>query len=492
MGDFWRKSMDGERKPRILIVDDDRNTRDGLQRALRRGYEVMLAESGDRALQILHATEVDIMVSDVRMPGMDGVTLLQRARAHHPDLVSILLTAYGNVEVAVEAMKAGAYDFLMKPVNLDHLDLLLRRALRSRDVESENRKLREELDQKFGLESIIGASPAMQDLFDVIRQASPSQATVLIQGESGTGKELVAHAVHRLSTRAKGPFVAVHCAALSDNLLESELFGHEKGSFTGAIARRKGRFESADGGTLFLDEISEIDPSVQVKLLRVLEERCFERVGGSESVEVDIRLVAATNRDLRAWVDAGRFREDLFFRLDVVNIVMPPLRDRLDDLPLLCTHFIREFAGRNGKNVEGISSEAIDLLSGYRWPGNIRELRNTIEKMVVLSRADRLGVRDIPANIRQSVREADGVLVPARPGRSPAVGPSAVGHLADTEKAMILEALGQHGGNRTRAAEVLGISRRTLHRKIRQYEQEQVGAGRAEALTEGDMRATNG
>ncbi|MFU8780485.1 MAG: sigma-54-dependent transcriptional regulator [Kiritimatiellia bacterium] len=476
--------MDTERKPRILIVDDDRNTRDGLQRALRRGYDVMLAESGDRALQILHATDIDILVSDVRMPGMDGVTLLQRARAHHPELVSILLTAYGNVEVAVEAMKAGAYDFLMKPVNLDHLDLLLQRALRSRDVESENRKLREELDNKYGLESIIGASPVMQDLFAIIRQAAPSQATVLIQGESGTGKELVAHAVHRLSTRSKGPFVAVHCAALSDSLLESELFGHEKGAFTGAVARRKGRFESADGGTLFLDEISEIDPSVQVKLLRVLEERCFERVGGSEVVDVDIRLVAATNRDLRAWVDEGRFREDLFFRLDVVTITMPPLRDRLDDLPLLCSHFITEFAGRNGKSIAGISSEAIELLAGYRWPGNIRELRNTIEKMVVLSRADRLGVRDIPANIRQAVRGADGSSGAVRSVRAVAGAPG-VGQLADTEKAMILEALEQHGGNRTKAAEVLGISRRTLHRKLRQYAGAQGASMNGDADVEG-------
>jgi len=461
----------------VLIVDDDRNTRDGLQRALRRNYDVLLAESGDRALQLLHSQDVDILLSDVRMPGMDGVTLLQRARAHHPELVSILLTAYGNVEVAVEAMKAGAYDFLMKPVNLDHLDLLLQRALRSRDVEHENRQLRQELDHKFGLENIIGVSRIMQDLFDIIRQASPSQATVLIQGESGTGKELVAHAVHRLSSRSKGPFVAVHCAALSDSLLESELFGHEKGAFTGAVARRKGRFETADGGTLFLDEISEIDPAVQVKLLRVLEERCFERVGGSEPVEVDIRLVAATNRDLRAWVQEGRFREDLFFRLDVVNITLPPLRERLDDLPLLCAHFIAEFAARNSKVVEGMSPDAIDFLTGYRWPGNIRELRNTMEKMVVLARGERLGVRDIPLNIRQAVRGGDGSRLSAGTPGVPARAGSGLHSLADTEKSLILQAIEQQGGNRTKAAEVLGISRRTLHRKLRQYGQEEQGGG---------------
>lgn len=460
-----------EKRARILVVDDDRNTRDGLQRALRRRYDVMLAESGDRALNLLSETDVDILLSDVRMPGMDGVTLLQRAQTRQPGLVSILLTAYGNVEVAVEAMKAGAYDFLMKPVNLDHLDLLLQRALRSRDVEAENRQLRKELDDKFGLESLVGDSPAMQEMFDVIRQAAPTPATVLIQGESGTGKELVAHAVHRLSTRAKGPFVAVHCAALTDSLLESELFGHEKGAFTGAVSRRKGRFESADGGTLFLDEISEISPAVQVKLLRVLEERCFERVGGTEPVEVDIRLLAATNRDLRSWVDEGKFREDLFFRLDVVNITLPPLRERLEDLPLLCSHFIQEFADKSQKTVTGISMDAVDLLSGYHWPGNIRELRNTIEKMVVLARNERLSVRDIPSNIRQAVRGAgaEGGETPRGGMRRGAMGAAGGASLADTERSLILREIEKQGGNRTKAAEVLGISRRTLHRKLKQY-----------------------
>jgi len=459
-------------RPRVLVVDDDKNTRDGLQRALRLGYDVQTAESGERALSILNGDDVDILLSDVRMPGMDGLTLLQRARARQPGLVPILLTAYGNVEIAVEAMKAGAYDFLMKPVNLDHLDMLLQRALRSRDVEAENQQLREQLDNKFGLENLVGSAPVMQDLFSVIRQAAPTQATVLVQGESGTGKELVAHAIHRLSTRSKGPFVAVHCAALSDSLLESELFGHEKGAFTGAVSRRKGRFEMADGGTLFLDEISEINASVQVKLLRVLEERCFERVGGDSPVEVDIRLIAATNRNLREWVEQGRFREDLFFRLDVVNITLPPLRDRLDDIPVLCTHFIREFAEKNGKQVEGITPDAVALLAGYRWPGNVRELRNTIEKMVVLSRGDRLTARDIPPNIRSEIKgvASEGLPVVSlggvQGGRS----------LADTERAMIFAAIERAGGNRTKAADALGISRRTLHRKLRQYEEEDRGA----------------
>ncbi len=459
---------DNLNKPLVLIVDDDRNTRDGLQRALRRNYEVLLAESGDRALEILGDNEVDILLSDVRMPGMDGIALLQRASARCPELVSILLTAYGNVEIAVEAMKAGAYDFLMKPVNLDHLDLLLKRALRSRDVEAENVQLREQLDQKFGMENIVGNSGVMHELFDTIRQAAPTLATVLVQGESGTGKELVAHAIHRLSTRSRGPFVAVHCAALASNLLESELFGHEKGAFTGAASQRKGRFEMADGGSLFLDEISEIDASVQVKLLRVLEERCFERVGGDKRVDVDIRLIAATNRDLKKLVEEGKFREDLFFRLDVVNVTLPPLRDRMDDLPMLCSHFIAEFSEKNGKSVEGITPDALNQLLAYSWPGNVRELRNTIEKMVVLSRGERLTARDVPVNIKSESEKRDGVVETTSRGNVLA----AQGSLADTERAMIYAAIRQHGGNRTKAAESLGISRRTLHRKLRQYKEE--------------------
>ncbi len=463
--------MKHDAKPSVLIVDDDRNTRDGLARALRRQYDVEVAESGDRALGMLGVRAFDILLSDVRMPGMDGLTLLQRARAHRPEMVTILLTAYGNVETAVEAMKRGAYDFLMKPVNLDYLDLLLQRALRSRDVESENLQLRQALDDKFGLESLIGNSPAMVLLFDTIRQAAPTQATVLVQGESGTGKELVAHAIHRLSTRAQGPFIAVHCAALSASLLESELFGHERGAFTGAVAQRRGRFELADGGTLFLDEISEIDASVQVKLLRVLEERTFERVGGDAPVEVDIRLIAATNRNLRSLVAEGKFREDLFFRLDVININLPPLRERAGDVPLLCGRFVEEFATRNNKEVRGITPDAVNLLSSYAWPGNVRELRNTIEKMVVLVHGDRLTARDVPPNIKEAARGAGGDRgVPA-----PALA-AATDSLADAERLLIREALRKHGGNRTLAAQALGISRRTLHRKLRQYRDEEESA----------------
>ncbi len=448
------------KRPIVLIVDDDRHTREGLQRALQRHYAVRLAEDANRALEQLADNEVDVLLSDLRMPGTDGLGLLRRAQAQHPATICILLTAYGSVETAVEAMKQGAYDFLTKPVNLDHLDLLIERALRSRNMEERNRDLQAQLDSKYGMESLIGDSPAMQRVFDTIRQAAPTAATVLIQGPSGTGKELVAQAIHRLSPRAKGPFVAVHCAALAPTLLESELFGHEKGAFTGAAARRKGRFELADGGTLLLDEISEIDTATQVKLLRVLEERRFERVGGNEPIEVDIRLIAATNRDLQARVAEGKFREDLFFRLNVVDIHLPPLAERTGDIPMLCDHFLRECAARNGKPVPGITPDAVNLLTAYPWPGNVRELRNTIEKMVVLGSGDKLTARDVPAAIREIGREH----LPVARG-----APVAGGLLADTEREAIFAALRQQKGNRSRAALDLGISRRTLHRKLNEY-----------------------
>ena len=443
-------------KPVVLVVDDEKNTREGLGRALRRDYDVMLAESAAAALKALDERPADVMLSDVRMPGEDGLALLRQVREKHPATVCILLTAYGTVETAVEAMKLGAQNFLTKPVNLDQLDLVLERTLRARDLERENRDLKRRLDARYGLENIVGSSPAMERLFDVIRQAAPTQATVLIEGASGTGKELVAQAIHHLSPRASGPFVAVHCAALSRELLESELFGHEKGAFTGAIAQRKGRFELASGGTLFLDEIGEIDASVQVKLLRVLETRQFERVGGTETLTADIRVVAATNRDLAAEVKAGRFREDLFYRLNVVDIRMPTLAERTGDIPMLCDRFVKEFAPANGRTVAGFEPAAMAVLQAYPWPGNVRELRNTVEKMVVLSRGELLTVQDVPANIR------DGAETAARVSPEPIPTES----LAQAEKRKILAALDAAGGNRSRAADALGISRRTLHRKL--------------------------
>ena len=445
-------------KPVILIVEDEKNTREGLEKALNLNYQAILADNGERALQILAEKPVDILLTDLRMPGMDGLALVRRAIAHESQPVCIVLTAFGSIESAVEAMKAGAYDFLTKPLNLDQLEIVIQRALRSRRLEDENRSLRTQLDRRFGLEAIIGRTPPMEELFELIRQIAPTRATALIQGESGTGKELVAHAIHGLSPRARSPFIAVHCAALSQNLLESELFGHEKGSFTGAVERRRGRFELAEGGTLFLDEISEIEPALQVKLLRVLEERKFERVGGQETLEADIRLVTATNNDLAKLVQEGKFRKDLFYRINVLTITLPPLRERRDDIPLLVRHFIDDFARENNRKIEDISSEAMAALVSCNWPGNVRELKNVIERMVVLSHGAKLTHRDLPASLRVNEKTS------AKSG-----GMASAFSIKEANRHMIISALETNGGNRTLAAKQLGISRRTLHRKLREF-----------------------
>ncbi|MDF7808726.1 sigma-54 dependent transcriptional regulator [Pontiellaceae bacterium B12219] len=444
-------------KPTLLIVDDEKSARDGLVRALRRDYHVFAAEDGVSALEILDSQTIDVLLSDVRMPGMDGMALMQRALGKYPDLTVIILTAYGDVELAVQAMKYGATDFMTKPINLDKLELVLERLLKAKKIQLENEQLKVQLDDKYGLENIIGRSAPMQEVFDTIRQVASSRATVLIQGESGTGKELVAKAIHQLSPRSKGPFVAVHCAALSQNLLESELFGHEKGAFTGAMERRIGRFEKADSGSLFLDEISEIDASVQVKILRTLEERQIERVGGDTPVDVDARLIAATNRDLRGMVDDGDFREDLFYRLYVVVITLPPLRERQDDILLLLNHYLAVFNEENGKQINGFTPAAYDLLSRYEWPGNIRELRNLVERMVVLAHGSVLDVGDVPAQVCEKALGGGSIQLDAELT------------VDEMEKRMVIQALEKTGGNRTKAAEKLGISRRTLHRKLNQY-----------------------
>lgn len=452
-------------KPVILIVEDEKNTREGLERTLNRKYQVIQADNGERALRVLAEKPVDILLTDLRMPGMDGLTLVRRAIAHESQPVCIVLTAYGSIESAVEAMKAGAYDFLTKPLNLDQLEIMIERALHSRQLENENRSLRTQLDKKFGLEAIIGRTPAMEELFKLIRQVASSRATALIQGESGTGKELVAHAIHNLSPRARGPFIAVHCAALPQSLLESELFGHEKGAFTGAVERRRGRFEMAEGGTLFLDEISEVALAIQVKLLRVLEEWKFERVGGQETLEADIRLVTATNNDLKKLVQEGKIRSDLFYRLDVVTINIPPLRERRDDIPLLARHFLQDFARENNRKTEDISSDALAALISYDWPGNVRELKNVIERMVVLGRGTKLTLRDLPASVRENERsapQAGGII------SAPSI-PLLGGSIREANRRMIMAAVETAGGNRTLAAKKLGISRRTLHRKLHEF-----------------------
>ena len=449
-------------KQSILIVDDYKDTRDLMGRALSADYRVTLAADAEGAMQALAADpSIALMISDVRMPGTDGLTLLKTAKAAHPNLSVIMLTAYGTVDLAVEAMKDGADDFLTKPIDLDQLDLRVAKVLKTRALEEEVVSLRSELDEKYGLENITGTSEAMKKVFHLIRQAAPTQATVLIEGPSGTGKELVAHALHTLSPRSKGPFVAVECAALNGNLLESELFGHEKGAFTDAVAKRIGRFEAADGGTIFLDEISEIPPSTQVKLLRVLETRSFERLGSSETIKTDIRIVAACNRDLAQMVREGKFREDLYYRLAVVDIRLPPLRERAGDIPLLVSRFLKEFSAANGGRVTGMTPAAMKILESYSWPGNVRELRNAVERMVVLSQGGLLDVGDVPEHMR----------APSAPAADDAAA-LPPGTLDETEKAKILSVLDQVGGNRSRAAQVLGISRRTLYRKLDEYAKE--------------------
>ena len=443
------------RKQTLLVVDDERSAREGLVRLFKRDYHVVAAESGATALALLDSHEVDLMLCDVRMPGMDGLTLMERAHEQQPELVVVVMTAYGDVELAVEAMQRGARDFMTKPLQLEKLEVGVRGLLKARDLERENASLRAQLDVRFGMENMIGQSAPMQEVFETIRQVAQSRATVLIQGESGTGKELVAKAIHQLSSRKEGPFVPVHCAALAENLLESELFGHEKGAFTGAMERRIGRFEKATGGSLFLDEISEINASVQVKILRALEERQIERVGSDLGVDVDTRLIAATNRDLQEMVIQGDFREDLFYRLYVVVITLPPLRERGDDVLLLLNHYLAQFCEENGKSIRGFTPEAYALLAGYGWPGNIRELRNLVERMVVLARGEWLDVMDLPPQVRQQGGEPGGAL---KPGEGMTV--------EQMEQEMILEALERTGGNRTLAAEQLGMSRRTLHRKL--------------------------
>jgi two-component system, NtrC family, response regulator AtoC len=448
---------------RILIVDDEANARTALAELLRdEGYQIETAADGFKALPKLEEFGPDLLLTDLKMPGMDGIDLMRKAREAYPDLAVVVMTAFGAVETAVTAMRQGAADYITKPINLDELGLVVERAIENRRLRAEANRLRERLNDR--VRNIVGSSPAMKPVFDAILQVAPSRATVLITGESGTGKELVAAAIHEHSPRASGPFVKLHCAALAETLLESELFGHERGAFTGAVARREGRFQQANGGTLFLDEIAEISPSIQIKLLRFLQEHEFERVGGNQTIKVDVRIVAATNKDLLSQVKAGKFREDLYYRLNVVTVDVPPLRARPTDIPLLAMHFVRRYAQENGKDVSGFTDDALERLSRYSWPGNVRELENAVERAVVVCKGSQVRSEDLAPTIKPAAAFDE---LPPIPGSS----------LAEIERYAILKTLEHTGGSTSKAAEVLGISPRKIQYRLQEYQNGHKHAG---------------
>jgi DNA-binding NtrC family response regulator len=442
---------------RILVVDDEPAQRELVGGFLRKhGFDVVEAGSGGEAVARFKEESFDLVLTDQRMPDLSGLDVLEAVRSTSPEAAVVIMTAYGTIETAVSAVKAGAADYLTKPLNLDDLLHRVYRVRERQRLVAENRELREALAGRHRVEGIIGDSGRMQEVLSLVRRVAPSDATVLIRGESGTGKELIARALHQASPRATGALVKVNCAALAESLLETELFGHEKGAFTGAVASRKGRFELADGGSIFLDEIGDLPPHVQVKLLRVLQEREFERVGSSRPVKVDVRLLAATHRDLEALVREGRFREDLYYRINVVTIVLPPLRERREDLLPLIEHFLHAFAEKNGKAVRGVTREAREALLRYDYPGNIRELENLIERAVVLTRDDVIGVEDLPLALETPAQESG-------------EGAGIIAAVEGLERRMIREALTKADGTQTRAAEMLGISERVLRYKLKKY-----------------------
>jgi DNA-binding NtrC family response regulator len=449
--------------PTLLIVDDERATREGLRSALEEEFDIYTAANASEAAKILKSEPIQLLLTDLRLGGDSGMQVLDTALALPDPPLSLMMTAYGSVDTAVEAMRHGAWHFVTKPLNLDEVEMLLKRALRSRNLETENKQLTQQVAKSHELGRLIGKSLEIQKVSELIQQVSPTRATVLIEGESGTGKEVVAHLIHHLSGRPASKMVTVHCAALSPQLLESELFGHEKGAFTGAAQRRIGRFEQADGGTIFLDEIGEIDAATQIKLLRILSERSLERVGSNTPVKVDVRVIAATNRNLREMVDAGTFREDLYFRLNVVKIEMPPLRRRREDIVLLANSFLAEFAKENQRPLKPLTDEALKLLLAYSWPGNVRELRTAIEHGVVMSNDPQIDTSHLPGFLLDT----------AAPASSAASSKNSLDDSADLnlhvlETNAIRAALAASAGNRTHAAELLGLSRRTLQRKLKE------------------------
>lgn len=441
----------------VLIIDDEENIRNGLAANFElEDYEVKTAANGKDGLDLVAKGDIDLVITDLRMDGISGEEVVKRVTTETPGIPVIVLTGHGSIDAAVDAMKSGAYDFLTKPLNLDQLNLIVKRALENRELSLQHKLLKEEVESSAYLEQMIGRSSEMQKVFSMIKKVAPAKASVLITGESGVGKELVANAIHNLSGRKDKAFIKVHCAALSESLLESELFGHEKGAYTGADSMQKGRFELAHGGTIFLDEIGEINQNVQIKILRVLQEKTFERVGGEKSISVDVRIVAATNKNLEEEVKAGRFREDLYYRLNVVHLKVPSLKERKDDLPLLIDSFIKKFAAENEKEIIGIDSKAKAALLKYDWPGNIRQLQNCIESSVVMSNGKQIKLEDLPLSVSEYTGQ-EAISIP--------MGIS----LEDAEKIIIMQNLSANKGNKSKTADILGIGRKTLHRKLNEY-----------------------
>lgn len=444
----------------LLIIDDEKNIREGLAANFEmEDYNVKTAASGKEGLEMIAKGDVDLVITDLRMPGISGEEVLQKVATETPGIPVIVLTGHGSIDSAVEAMRHGAYDFLTKPLNLDQLGMIVKRALESREMKIEHQALKKEVAENSVFKKMIGSSPAMQKIQETIKKAASSKASVLITGESGVGKEVVAQAIHALSPRNKKQMINVHCAALSETLLESELFGHEKGAFTGADHLQKGRFELAHGSSIFLDEIGEINQGVQIKILRVLAEKKFERVGGEQTIEVDVRVISATNKNLEEEIKKGNFREDLFYRLNVIHIQVPPLRERKSDLPLLMASFLEEFNQENSKNVRGFSAKAKSAMMKYDWPGNIRELRNCVESAVVLCSGDEISVDDLPPNVSKISAE-EFISVP--------FGIT----MDEAEKIIIAQNLAANKNNKSKTADVLGIGRKTLQRKIAEWEGE--------------------
>lgn len=453
-----------EKEAHILIVDDDPGHRTVLDTIIKSwGYRVESVSDGTEAIERVKEKPFDLILMDVRMTEMDGIEALKRIKTYNPSIPVLIMTAYSSVESAVDALKSGAYDYLTKPLDFEALRFTIERVREHSGLKAENKALKEKLNQDFDIASIIGKSRPMQELIDMAAMVAPSEATVLITGESGTGKELIAKSIHHNSRRKEHPLVIVNCAALTETLLESELFGHEKGAFTGADRKREGRFKQADKGTLFLDEIGETSPIMQAKLLRVIQEKEIQRVGGEATLQVDVRILAATNRDLHAEVKAGRFREDLYYRLNVVTLQAPPLRDRLDDIPLLAQHFMAIYAEKNRKEIKGFSPVAMDKLLKYAWPGNVRELENAVERAVILAVSDYLTEKDLPLSIAPLDTGKPVVY------RSPT---DKLRPLEEIEKDAILEALQASRGNKSEAARILGINRKTLHKKLKAYQVE--------------------